>query len=113
LQRTCANMDISKVTDGGYYTHVHFAFANITTDWQVDVSGLKDQFDGLVKLTGIQRILSFGGWGFSTDPYTFNIFRTGVLDGNRQKLAANIAKFIGDNGLDGVDFDWEYPGVSH
>jgi hypothetical protein len=105
-------MDISKITDGGYYTHVHWAFANITTSWQVDVSGAQDQFDGLLKLTGIKRIVSFGGWGFSTDPYTFNIFRTGMLDGNRQTLAKNIAQFAIDNNLDGIDFDWEYPGVS-
>ncbi len=112
LDRPCDNMDISKVTDSGYYTHVHWAFANITTSWQVDVSGAQDQFDGLLNLTGIKRIVGFGGWGFSTDEYTFNIFRTGVLDGNRQTLAKNIAQFAIDNNLDGIDFDWEYPGVS-
>jgi GH18 family chitinase len=50
----------------------------------------------------------------STEPYTFKIFRIGVLEGNRQILAANVAKFIVDkldNKLDGVDFGWEYPGV--
>lgn len=26
-------------------------------------------------------------------------------------LAKNIVKFVTDNDLDGVDFDWEYPGV--
>jgi chitinase len=103
-------MDISKVTDSGY-THVHFAFANITTDWQVDVSSVRDQFEGLLSLQGIQRVISFGGWGFSTDPYTFHIMRDGVLGGNREKLAANIVQFAIENGLDGIDFDWEYPGV--
>lgn len=28
---------------------------------------------------------------------------------NRQQLAKNIADFVNDNGLDGVDIDWEYP----
>jgi chitinase len=105
-------MDISKVTDSNY-THVHFAFANITTDWQVDVSGVLDQYTGFQNLQGIKRILSFGGWGFSTDPYTFTIFRDGVKDGARQILANNIVQFIVDANLDGVDFDWEYPGVSY
>lgn len=100
------------MTDDGYYTHVHWAFGNITTSWEVDVSGTQEQFDGLLKLENIQRIMSFGGWGFSTDPYTHNIFRAGVRDGNRQSLATNVVKFIVDNDLDGVDFDWEYPGVS-
>lgn len=112
LDRPCANMDISKMTDGNIYSHVHWAFGNITESWEVDVSGLQEQFDGLKELKDIQRILSFGGWGFSTEPYTHNIFREGVKDGNRQILAANVAKFINDNDLDGVDFDWEYPGVS-
>lgn len=84
LQRLCLNMDISKLQDNNYYTHVHFAFANLTTDWQVDVSGAQNEFNGLLKLTGITRILSFGGWGFSTTLYTFNIFRNGVKDGYRQ-----------------------------
>jgi GH18 family chitinase len=105
-------MDISKMVEDGYYTHVHWAFGNITENWEVDVSGSQEQFDGLLKLEGIQRIMSFGGWGFSTDAYTHNIFRTGVRDGNRQTLSANVVKFIVDNNLDGVDFDWEYPGVS-
>ncbi|KAL4739555.1 glycoside hydrolase superfamily [Aspergillus similis] len=111
LDRSCANMDVSKMTEDNYYTHVHWAFGNITEDWKVDVSGLQEQFDGLLKLEGIQRIMSFGGWGFSTDPYTHQIFRNGVLDGNRQILAGNVVDFIVENDLDGVDFDWEYPGA--
>ena len=111
LQRPCLNMDISQLQGNTDYSYVHFAFANITSDWQVDVSGAQDQFDGFVKLTGISRILSFGGWGFSTDAYTHTIFRTGVRDGHRQTLATNIVNFIVANNLDGVDFDWEYPGV--
>ncbi len=71
-------MDISKMNYASYYTHVHFAFANITHDFQIDVSGLKDQFDGLVALKDIKRILSFGGWSFSTASDTAPIFRQGV-----------------------------------
>ena len=42
-------------------------------------------------------------------PATYQIFRDGVRSENRDKLAQNIAKFVQDNGLDGVDIDWEYP----
>lgn len=66
------------------YTHLHWAFANVTPSWDVDVSGAQDQFNGLLNLTGIKRILSFGGWGFSTSDYSFSVFRNGVKDGNRQ-----------------------------
>lgn len=77
-------MDVSKFEGNTYYTHVHWAFANVTTDWEIDVSGAKIQFNGLLGLTRIKRIVSFGGWGFSTSDYTFSIFRNGVKDGNRQ-----------------------------
>lgn len=113
LDRPCLNMDISKMTEGNYYTHVHYGFGDITPDWQVDVSKHRDQYDGLKRLRGIKRVMAFGGWAFSTEPATYEIFRNGVKDGNRQLLAANVVRFIIDEGLDGVDFDWEYPGVSH
>jgi len=57
--------------------------------------------------------LSFGGWSFSTDPSTYNIFRSGVATAaNQVAMAENIANFIFQYNLDGVDFDWEYPAVS-
>ncbi|PYH86435.1 glycoside hydrolase [Aspergillus uvarum CBS 121591] len=104
-------MDISKFQGSDCYMHVHWAFANVTTDWAVDVSGYQGQFDGLLNLTGISRILSFGGWGFSTTSYTYSIFRTGVQTANQQTFAQNVVDFIVDNNLDGVEFDWEYPGA--
>ncbi|OJJ96909.1 hypothetical protein ASPACDRAFT_1859003 [Aspergillus aculeatus ATCC 16872] len=109
--RPCLHMDFSKFQGSDYYTHVHWAFANVTTNWAVDVSGYQDQFDGLLNLTGISRILSFGGWGFSTTSYTYSVFRTGVQAANRQTFAQNVVDFIVDNDLDGVDCDWEYPGA--
>ncbi|RMJ23485.1 hypothetical protein PHISP_05635 [Aspergillus sp. HF37] len=39
------------------------------------------------------------------------IFREGVRPANRLKFATNIANYIKDNYLDGVDIDWEYPGA--
>ncbi|KAJ5279772.1 hypothetical protein N7478_005144 [Penicillium angulare] len=109
--RSCLNMDVSQLGTLHYYSHVHWAFANITSSWEVDVSSYKEQFDGLKDIDAVKRIVSFGGWGFSTTAYTYQILRNGVKDGNRQTLATNIVKFITDNDLDGVDFDWEYPGA--
>ncbi|KAK3361762.1 hypothetical protein B0T24DRAFT_690163 [Lasiosphaeria ovina] len=115
LNRDCLHMDISQMTKplatGGSYTHVHFAFAALTRDYNINITAVKQQFDGLKKLTGIKKILSFGGWSFSTDADTFLIFRQGVIDANRATLVKNVVRFINDNGLDGVDFDWEYPGA--
>jgi GH18 family chitinase len=49
---------------------------------------------------------------FSNDPTTYHIFRNGVTPANRLTLATNIANFIRQHDLDGVDIDWEYPGAS-
>ncbi|KAL4907339.1 hypothetical protein BDW74DRAFT_176116 [Aspergillus multicolor] len=69
------------------------------------------QFGESKKITGAKRILSFGGWEFSNSDATYKIFRTGVRPENRLTMATNIANFIKDNDLDGVDIDWEYPGA--
>ena len=55
--------------------------------------------------------MSFGGWSFSTEQDTYPIFRQGVTGAQRQAFAANVANFVKAHGLDGVDFDWEYPGA--
>ena len=39
------------------------------------------------------------------------IFRQGTNAANRQQLATTMANFIKDNGMDGIDIDWEYPSV--
>lgn len=57
LNCPCLNMDISNLNRDGYHTHVHWAFANLTNAWEVDVSGAPAQFEGLLNKTGIRRIL--------------------------------------------------------
>jgi GH18 family chitinase len=106
--RPCLHMDVTDI-DKEKYNRIHFAFPEITKDFNVDISKVKGQFDKLKGMTGIKRIVSFGGWAFSTESETFSIFRDGVNDANRATLANNIVAFVNEHGLDGVDFDWEYP----
>jgi GH18 family chitinase len=112
LGRSCVYMDASQI-DTTQHTHVHYAFATLTADYQVVIgdAGARFEFKQFLALKGVKRILSFGGWDFSTGPTTYSIFRNGVTAANRQTLAHNIADFIYNNGLDGVDIDWEYPGA--
>ncbi|KAK1756786.1 hypothetical protein QBC47DRAFT_443416 [Echria macrotheca] len=111
--RGCLNMDVTDVPkSGGGYTHLHFAFGNITEDFQISMSGVQDQWDKFVKMQGIHKVVAFGGWAFSNEPSTNHIIRNGVKPGNRDKFAKNVADFIKNNNLDGVDFDWEYPGAT-
>jgi GH18 family chitinase len=110
--RPCLTMDISQLSFSSY-THVHMAFAGLSPDFQVDVSTIQAQFDKFNAMTGlpVKKILSIGGWAFSTDPGTYFVFRNMVQGQNQVTAATNIANFINSNNLDGVDIDWEYPGA--
>ncbi|KAE8149794.1 hypothetical protein BDV25DRAFT_172654 [Aspergillus avenaceus] len=112
LGRRCLNMDVGQI-DTEKYTHIHFGFGTLTEKFEVKVGDTLSQFEfeQFKQLTGVKRILSIGGWDFSTSPETYMIFRDGVKSENRKQLAENIATFVKDNDLDGVDIDWEYPGA--
>lgn len=109
-QRECLHMQAWSI-DESQYTHIHYAFGNITSDFGVNDGGYSDNFEYFkTSLTTVKRIISFGGWDFSTSPDTYMIFRDGVTEANRATLVQNVANFLSENSLDGVDFDWEYPG---
>lgn len=106
-------MDVDQI-DTSFYTHIHFAFAEITRgDFKVDISNekVKEQFQIFKGMTGVKRIISFGGWDFSILPGTFQILREAVLSANREKFKNNLIAFVNEHDLDGIDLDWEYPGV--
>ncbi|KAJ5646716.1 hypothetical protein N7490_003088 [Penicillium lividum] len=109
VNRSCLQMDPSSI-DLSQWTHIYFAFGNIASDFSINVDGMEDTFEQFVALSGVKRVISFGGWDFSTDSDTYMIFREGTDATNRDTLAQNIAYFVIDSDLDGVDFDWEYPG---
>ncbi|KAF8129376.1 glycoside hydrolase superfamily [Mycena galopus ATCC 62051] len=109
-QRSCLNMNVRQI-DTTKYSHIHFAFLDLTTAFAVDTSQFQDSFNNFVALTGVKRILSFAGWTMSTDTATYTIFRNAVSSAaNRQTFASNLVTFVKKYGLDGVDIDWEYPG---
>ena len=112
LGRECLNMDASQIDPS--YTHVHFAFGMISPKFEISQENklAEFQFQQFKKLRGPKRIISFGGWVFSAEAPNYPIFRNGVKAANREKLANNLVKYVVDNGLDGLDLDWEYPSVS-
>ncbi|KAL5364727.1 putative glycosyl hydrolase, family 18 [Aspergillus floccosus] len=109
-KRKCLTMDVDQI-DTAKYTHIHFAFADVTKDFKVDVSAVKEQFDLFKGMSGIKKIISFGGWDFSTVPGTFNILREAVKPANRDTFQKNLVAFVNEHKLDGIDLDWEYPGA--
>jgi chitinase len=62
--------------------------------------------------TKAKKIFSFSGWLFSTDHDTSLLFASGVSDANRELFAVNVVQNLIDNKLDGLDFDWVYPGAT-
>ncbi|KAF3054755.1 hypothetical protein CFAM422_013264 [Trichoderma lentiforme] len=109
--RKCLHMDVDEI-DTTQYTHIHFAFANVTSTFGIDISGAKDQFNRFKAMPNtVKKIISFGGWDFSTKPGTYNILREATKAANRATFQNNIVAFLKQHNLDGVDIDWEYPGA--
>ena len=108
--RPCLNMDVDMI-DTSKYTHIHFAFAEVTRDFKVDISKVNDQFERFKAMSGVKKIISFGGWDFSALPGTYSILREAVKPENREKFKNSVVDFVNEHNLDGVDLDWEYPGV--
>ena len=101
--------------DTDTYTHIHFAFPNVTKgDFRVEITDelVKREFESFKSMTGIKKIVSLGGWAFSTEPGTYSILRDAASPDNREKFKNNLISFINEHRLDGIDLDWEYPGVS-
>jgi chitinase len=53
----------------------------------------------------LKVLVSIGGWTLS-----WTLSKIAANDTLRQRLVQTAVKFIVDNGLDGLDVDWEYPG---
>jgi len=115
FNRPCLHMFADSINrDGGYtYTIIHWAFADVNTaDWTVKINDTFNQWASFKALKNVKRVISFGGWAFSNEPSTYDILRQGMNPTNRERFAKNIADFVRREGIDGVDFDWEYPGAT-
>ncbi|KAL5042360.1 hypothetical protein BDW71DRAFT_211300 [Aspergillus fruticulosus] len=110
LDRPCLNLRAAhiKVND---YTHIHWAFVSISSDFQISVNDTYNQWEDFLALKGVKRIASFGGWGYSINSANYDVLREAMLPENVDKFIVSIMEFVADNNLDGVDFDWEYPGA--
>lgn len=108
LQRPCLYQNVSQI-DTSVYTHIYFSFGALSSSYIVQIPDKTTlfEFTRFTQIQGAKRILSIGGWAFSTDPSTYMIFREGVTAANRLTMATNIANFIKEYDLDGVNIDWE------
>jgi chitinase len=107
--RPCLKMSVTSI-DTSVYTHVHFSFITLNPDLSINITDVEDQLKLFRGMAGIKKIVAVGGWSFSTDPGTYNIFRLAVSkDSSRSTLVTNVINFLKQYNLDGIDWDWEYP----
>jgi chitinase len=106
-KRPCLHMSPKQIPSA--YTHIHYSFVDITPGFGVGLGQFEDVFEEFKALQGPKKIIAFGGWAFSTEPATYQFFRNAVKAENRNTFADACVKFVTTHGLDGVDFDWEYP----
>ncbi|KAF5009147.1 hypothetical protein FDECE_4591 [Fusarium decemcellulare] len=114
--RPCLHMDARATKNHKQaYTDVHFSFAHITEGPDYDVlipDDVVGEWQNFLKITdGPAKTLAFGGWTFSAEAPTYHLFREATAPANRERFAENVVQFAIRYDLDGLDFDWEYPGA--
>ncbi len=93
-------------------THINYAFVNIKNN-QAYLDNAKRDSTNFVRLNSLklknpslQILISIGGWSWSEN------FSNAVLtDSLRKGFAKSSVDIIRKYQLDGVDIDWEYPGM--
>ncbi|MNK41377.1 Chitinase A1 precursor [compost metagenome] len=93
-------------------THINYAFVNIKNN-QAHLDNAKRDSINFVRLNSLklknpslQLLISIGGWSWSEN------FSDAVLtDSLRKGFAKSAVAIIRKHQLDGVDIDWEYPGM--
>lgn len=98
--------------DARKLTHINYAFVNVKNG-EAFLTNLKTDSTNFRKLNLLKKInpdlkilISVGGWAWSEN------FSDAVLtESGRKRLAKSSVDIIRHYKLDGVDIDWEYPGM--
>jgi len=111
----------SATPDAYIMTHINYAFAEL---YMVDgvyqgfkLQGKVARFEGIVALKqsnpDLKICLSFTHGVANSDNKQGGSFSAlGKSDENRKRFAADCLAFLQKYGIDGIDLDWEFPGLS-
>lgn len=108
--RPSSRLDLAAV-DARRLTHIYYAFADVQDEELV--LRREDDPENLRKLTALRSInpdlkvlLSVGGWSWSG-----GFSDAALTDSSRAHFARSAVRMVEEHGLDGIDLDWEYPGM--
>ena len=99
----------TSVPDPTCLTHINYAFGHVTDDFKGIRIDNESRLQTIAELReqkpALKVLLSVGGWGSS------RFSEMAHADSTRLAFAADCKQVIDRFGLDGIDIDWEYPGV--
>ncbi|MGA7155443.1 MAG: glycoside hydrolase family 18 protein [Acidobacteriaceae bacterium] len=98
--------------DPSSVTRINYAFANIKNGQMVE--GFAEEGKNLAFLTALKAhnpsltvLASVGGWLWSTDFSDVALTRA-----SRARFISSVVEYLKRYDLDGLDIDWEYPGMA-
>ncbi len=98
--------------DANKLTHINYAFVDVQDSmaWLTNIETDTINFRILNKLKEVNPdlkiLISIGGWTWSG-----NFSDAALTPSSRRKFAKTSVEIVADHDLDGVDIDWEYPGL--
>lgn len=111
----------SLIPDASVITHINYAFAELYmvdgVYQKFDLQGTKTRFQNIVNLKKtypqLKICLSFThGVANSNNKQGGSFSMLCKSDENMQKFAEDCLAFLKEWGIDGIDLDWEFPGLS-
>lgn len=102
----------TSMVNPGYLTHINYAFVDVQHNraWLTNLKTDSTNFRNLNKLKkknpSLKILISIGGWAWSK-----NFSDAMLSDTSRKAFAVSAVDIIRKYELDGVDIDWEYPGL--